>query len=109
MCSTDLDELNSFIFGKGGMVLGSGQFSTLPQLPQKMKLASKVTQKYSSHFVSLIRDILGIMFTFLRHQKNLENKMLLRLNATSRSHMHFQKLVGKTKVVFDSQGKNAMQ
>ena len=33
----------------GGLVLGSSQFLLLPQLPQKMKLASKVVKNDSSH------------------------------------------------------------
>ena len=37
----------------GSLVLGSSQFFLLPQLSQKMLLASKVSWKYSSHFLSL--------------------------------------------------------
>ena len=31
----DLDKLNLVILGYGGLILDSGQFSQLPQLPQK--------------------------------------------------------------------------
>jgi hypothetical protein len=40
-------------FDKGGSILSSGQFLILPQLPQKMKLASKVVKVDSKIIISL--------------------------------------------------------
>ena len=60
-CVTDLDELNLVKFGYGGLVLGTIQFSQLPQLPQKwcsIQKWSKVTRKKSSCFVDQICDTL---------------------------------------------------
>ena len=42
---TDLDKLNLVKLDNGGLVLGSSQFLLLSQLPQKMTLTSKVSQK----------------------------------------------------------------
>ena len=41
----DLDKLKLVKIAYGGLFLGSSQFLLLPQLPLKIKLASKVTQK----------------------------------------------------------------
>jgi len=40
-------------FAYGGLLLGSSQFSILPQLPQKMMLASKVIRIDSKIIISL--------------------------------------------------------
>jgi hypothetical protein len=40
-------------FANGGSILGSSQFLILPQLPQKMKLMSKVVKVDSKIIVSL--------------------------------------------------------
>ena len=47
MVITDLNKLNFVKLGNtvGGLVLDTRQFLKLPQLPQKMMLASKVAQK----------------------------------------------------------------
>ena len=50
------DKLNLVKLGYGGLVIGSSQFSLLPQLPRKIQLAqkwSKVTQIKSSCFIIL--------------------------------------------------------
>jgi hypothetical protein len=39
---TEFDKLNLIEFDYGGLFLGSRQFLILPQLPQKLTLASKV-------------------------------------------------------------------
>ena len=50
---TELDKFNLVKIGYGGLVLGISQFMILPQLPQKMMLTTKVTQKKSPCFISL--------------------------------------------------------
>ena len=40
-------------FAYGGLVLGSSQFSVLPQLPHKMMLASKVVKTDSKIIIAL--------------------------------------------------------
>jgi len=51
-----LDKLNLVKIRNGGKVLGSSQFSLLPQLPQKMTLASKVIKNLlkNSHLALLV-------------------------------------------------------
>ena len=44
---TDLYKLNLVKLGYGGLALGLSQYSILPQLPQKMTLASKVVKSDS--------------------------------------------------------------
>ena len=44
VCITDLNKLNLVKFAYGGLVSGSSKFLPLPQLPQKMMIASKVVK-----------------------------------------------------------------
>ena len=53
-CVTDLDKLNLVKLGYGGLILGWRQFLLLLQLPQKMRLTSKVTK----NTLALIHDTL---------------------------------------------------
>jgi len=52
-CFTDLDKPNMVKISQGGMVLGLNQFLPLPQLPQKMILASKVVESNLKIIISL--------------------------------------------------------
>ena len=52
MCIMDLDMLNKVNLTNGGLDLGSSQFFLLPQLPQKMTLASKVVKNDSRIIIS---------------------------------------------------------
>ncbi len=51
VCFTDLGKLNLLMVG--GSILSSSQFLLLPQLPQKMELASKVVKVDSKIIVSV--------------------------------------------------------
>ena len=51
---TDLDKLNLVILVYGGLILGSSRFFLLPQLPQKIQLATKVV-KSDSKIIILLR------------------------------------------------------
>ena len=52
-CVINFDILNLVKLGDGGLVLDLSQLLLVPPVPQKMTIASKVTQKWSSCFISL--------------------------------------------------------
>ena len=53
VCITDLDKLNLVKICNGGLGLGSKQFPLLPQLPQKLTLASNFVKSESKTIISL--------------------------------------------------------
>ena len=55
----DLDKLNLIKLGYSCLVLGSSQFLIMPQLPQKMMLATKVVKINSknNHLASLSKSV----------------------------------------------------
>jgi hypothetical protein len=63
---TDLDKINFVKIHDGGLVLGSNHSSLLPQLPSKIKLATKMVENdlKKNHLVSLllIRDTLTLAY-----------------------------------------------
>jgi len=53
-CFTNFGKLNLVEFTLGGLVLGSSQFLLLPQMSQKMTLASKEAKSHLKKIVLLL-------------------------------------------------------